>query len=55
MQLVSDKDFAGQEHFYLPVLFMKIRSEAAQKAMDTRRIWRIHASATEGPAEEVYE
>ena len=29
---------------------MKVRSEAAQTGMDTRRIWRIKASATEGPA-----
>ncbi len=29
---------------------MKVRNEAAQTGMDTRRIWRIPASATEGPA-----
>jgi hypothetical protein len=29
---------------------MKVRSEAAQVGMDTRRIWRLPASATEGPA-----
>jgi hypothetical protein len=29
---------------------MKVRSEAAQTGMDTRRIWRFSASATEGPA-----
>ena len=29
---------------------MKIRSEAAQTGMDTRRIWRFSASAKEGPA-----
>jgi hypothetical protein len=29
---------------------MKLRSEVAQMGMDRRRIWRIPASATEGPA-----
>jgi hypothetical protein len=29
---------------------MKVRREAAQTGMDTRRIWRVPASATEGPA-----
>ena len=29
---------------------MKVRSEAAQTGMDTRRIWRFSASAKEGPA-----
>ena len=30
---------------------MKVRSEAVQTGMDTRRIWRFPASATEGPAD----
>jgi hypothetical protein len=30
---------------------MKVRSEAAQTGVDTRRIWRFSASATEGPAD----
>jgi hypothetical protein len=29
---------------------MKVRSEAVQTGLDTRRIWRFMASATEGPA-----
>jgi hypothetical protein len=29
---------------------MKVRSEAVQTGMDTRRSWRVSASATEGPA-----
>jgi hypothetical protein len=29
---------------------MKVRGEAAQTDMDTRHIWRVSASATEGPA-----
>jgi hypothetical protein len=30
---------------------MKVRSEAAQTGVDTRRIWRVSASATEGPGD----
>ena len=33
-----------------PGLFMIVRSEAAQTGMNTRRIWRILAGATDGPA-----